>query len=63
MDSKPFWRSKTFWLNLVTFLIGLFGYLSQQPWMSQQAIELFLTAIGALNILLRFLTDQPIRVR
>jgi hypothetical protein len=60
--SKPFWQSKTVWLNVVLTLIGLATFLAvpkNDPTLSVASIAA--AVAGALNVVLRvWFTDTPI---
>lgn len=51
--SKPIYMSRTFWLNILGTAAMLTGYLPEQYGVP---------AMGVLNIVLRFLTTQPVTV-
>jgi len=58
---KEFWKSKTFWFNAVAvavFVASQFGYLEFVP----DADVLALVA-AIVNIVLRFTTKQPLKLR
>ena len=54
---KPFWQSKTFWVNVIAVLILVADYL-----FTNQIIpaEWGVLALGILNIILRFMTSQAV---
>lgn len=54
---KPFWESKTFWLNVIAIAVLVADYL-----FTNQIIpaEIGVLVLGILNIVLRFLTSQPL---
>lgn len=56
MQTKPFWKSKTIWFNVMTTLVGVFAFLETQ----YPGISIVATASGVLNIILRFATTTPI---
>jgi hypothetical protein len=60
--SKPWWHSKTVWLNVVLTLIGLATFLAvpkNDPTLSVASIAA--AVAGALNVVLRvWFTDTPI---
>jgi hypothetical protein len=58
---KPFYASKIFWLGVIEILIGILGHVATflQAGEYSTAAWLSLTA-GALTIILRFLTKEPI---
>ena len=60
--AKTWWRSKTIWVNTVTFLIGVVSFLAGQEFIADypQVATWFAIVLGLLNIALRFLTDQPV---
>jgi len=60
MWSKPFYKSKTFWFNVVAFIVAIlanFGYTGEVPADWQPFI---LPAVIVANLILRFVTKQPI---
>ncbi len=59
---KPFWKSKTFWVNVVSFLISAVMLASDQQLFGLEP-EVYVMAISVLNIGLRFLTTGAISLR
>lgn len=68
MNTKPAWQSKTIWLNGAVFVLALAIYIVRgiqagefSAWISvdQETIAMVLTL---LNLILRFVTTQPITV-
>jgi len=63
MESKPFWKSKTLWVNVVTLLTALLppvrDFAAQMGWSTEAVVSL----IAAANVVLRVLTGQPVKVR
>jgi uncharacterized membrane protein HdeD (DUF308 family) len=59
---KPWWVSKTFWVGVLTALIGLLSFLNEMPFMA--AVPWLSSAIlflaGILMIILRFLTNKAV---
>ena len=53
MDSKGFWKSKTFWLNLLSLAGTLGGVLPE---------KYALPTLAVVNIALRFVSNQPLNV-
>lgn len=56
MQFKPIINSKTFWVNVITLAISLFGGqfgVDVPP-------EIALPILGVLNILLRLITTEPV---
>lgn len=60
MDSKPFWQSKTFWANL---LIPAFTFAASQLGVVSDGASDATTAIGFVNLILRFVTKGAITLR
>lgn len=64
MESKPFYLSKTFWFNVVAVLIlvlNQFGYVGELDPEWHGYVDVFVPAFVALvNIVLRFITKQPV---
>lgn len=57
---KDFWKSKMIWFNVLAFvaaLAGQFGYTGELP---SELGQFVLPAVFLINLLLRFLTKQPI---
>ena len=63
MAGKPFWRSKTFWFNVLAFVVAVaaaFGYTGELPADWQALVP---AAVAIINIILRFITREPVRLR
>jgi hypothetical protein len=62
MYPKLLVASKTFWVNVLTFLVAVLGLLQGQEWIADhpQAVSIVGMAIGGINIALRWLTDRPV---
>ena len=61
---KEFWKSKTFWFNalfLVLTVAGVFGYGEFAP--DQDAKDIAMAVTLVVNLILRFVTKEPITVR
>lgn len=56
---KSLWKSKTFWVNLLTGLFELFQYVQQVELIPHEVVGLVLATI---NIPLRLLTTQAVSV-
>ena len=60
---KHFWQSKVFWANAVTLLAALLppvrDFLVQMGWPTETVVAL----LAVVNIALRLLTNQPIRLK
>ncbi len=64
METKPWYESKTVWLNALAILVAVGYYLLDQPGVVPAQYLVYATAIiGALNLVLRMLTTQPIELR
>lgn len=59
---KPWWKSKTLWLNFVaTTVAGLTAFVPQlQSLMTPQNFALFSLGVGMVNVMLRFITSQAL---
>jgi uncharacterized membrane protein len=60
MPSKPFWESKTFWVNLVLALIAILELATDALPLPEGSGVWLVFIIGVLNIVLRFVTVQPV---
>lgn len=61
MESKPLWKSKTFWFAVLFAIVniaGLFGFETYQP--DPLTTEIVGIVVAALTVVLRLLTKQPI---
>ena len=62
---KGLWKSKTFWLNLIALFTQLIEVLPLDPSIkavTPNAGAGFVTALGAANIAMRYMTTQPVTV-
>jgi hypothetical protein len=59
MTPKPWYTSKTLWVNALTLLVMILGTVAQWPEFSAYAAQIA-GAVSVVNILLRFLTDRPV---
>jgi hypothetical protein len=57
--SKPFWKSKTIWAQIIGAAISILMLVTASPAFAQYAVYASLV-INALTIVLRVLVDQPI---
>jgi len=58
---KEWYKSKVFWFNvlaLIVMLAGAFGFGEFQP--DEQWVEVGAVLISVINLVLRFLTQQPL---
>ena len=62
MGPKLVWLSKTVWVNVLTFLVAVFGLLQGQDWIASnpQWVAIIGAVVGVLNVLIRFVTHQPL---
>lgn len=61
MDSKPFWASKTLWVNLVAVIAALSGVFGGDFGLDDETQTAVVGAImGVVNIVLRFMTVAPL---
>lgn len=59
---KPFYASKTFWFNLLFLLSAVaayFGFADFKP--DSNIVELAAVVVAVINIVLRYVTTQPIQ--
>lgn len=59
---KKWFQSKTVWLGLLTMILSLLTFLQGESWIQQypNIVSGIGTAIGALTVILRFVTTKPI---
>ena len=57
MKKKPFWKSKTIWINILTAVIELSGALG-----GLVPVGTLQLTTNVLNVLLRLITNQPVTV-
>lgn len=65
MNSKVWYQSKTVWLNLLVVIVALLGFVVSPdfPLELGQYAEYVTLALAILNIILRFVTGQPITLK
>lgn len=56
---KPWYASKTLWVNVLTLLALILGSVAQWPELAHLAPQL-LGALSVVNIILRFVTDSKL---
>lgn len=61
--TKSKWRSKTFWVNTATMVVGAITYLVGQDLVADNAslVAILIAIQGAVNVGLRFWTTEPIK--
>ncbi len=58
---KPFWKSKTFWVNVLTLVISALTMIAGSETIDPQVVAIITgIAIPILNVVLRFVTNEPI---
>lgn len=63
MNGKVWYLSKTLWVNILVVVIAILGFVAGDQFPIQlgpDAIYYIGFALGILNIVLRFLTGQPV---
>ena len=63
MDGKSLWKSKTFWFNLLALVVVIataFGFADFQP--SPEVEQIGMVVITIVNLLLRFMTKEPVKL-
>jgi len=62
MKKSPL-KSKTVWLNLVVLAVALVGAAQGVDWVAAnpQVVTILAAVSGGLNLVLRFLTSEPIK--
>lgn len=64
MDAKPWYKSKTIWANVIVVAVAIGIYLQSQPGVIPEQYAVYFAAfLGALNIVLRFLSDGTVTLR
>ena len=62
--AKKWYASKSIWLGLISIAIGILGFV--QPWIEAGDFTLpsiILLVIGVLQLIARYLTDSPIKLK
>jgi hypothetical protein len=59
MTPKPWWESKTLWINALTLLVMVLGTVAQWPELADYAPQIA-GAVAVINMLLRFITNRPV---
>ena len=61
MQAKPFWLSKTVWVNVLTITLAILGLTQFQDLIPLSAVKYIGFVNAVLNLLLRFVTNQPLK--
>lgn len=63
MTGKPWYLSKTLWANAIVVVIALLGFVAGDQFpitLGPEVVYVIGFVLGILNLVLRFLTNQPI---
>ena len=61
MPPKPFYQSKTLWINVISLLLVVLAELAREQYgLSESWLGLVALLTPVLNVVLRFVTSQPI---
>ena len=64
VQAKAWWQSKTIWLGIVQFLLGLAELITTTPILQGSEIAaIAVTVSGVLTFIFRFMTERPVAVR
>ena len=61
---KEFWKSKTFWFNVLALIVMVaeaFGYVDFIP--DENMAEYATALVTIINVILRFITKEPIKFK
>ncbi len=54
--AKPFWLSKTFWVNIIAIIFMMVQYFTK--WVADAGTQALI--LGVINLVLRLVTKQPV---
>ena len=59
---KPWYKSKTVWVNILTLLVAIITSIQSHEWISNypNLLAAFTMILAIVNVFLRWLVDQPI---
>lgn len=57
---KEFWKSKTLWVNVLVAIGSIFGLEQLNVDFSE---EIIVSALAAVNVVLRLLTKEPVKLK
>lgn len=60
MNEKPWYLSKTIWINAASLLVAVLQLVSQQPWIPPSAIPVIGSVVAIANIYLRANTESKL---
>ena len=64
MPPKPFYQSKTLWINVISLLLVVLAELAREQYgLSESWLGLVALLTPVLNVVLRFITPHPIALR
>ncbi len=61
-DAKPIWKSKTLWFNVLATLLVMLNFVLDGDMLNDRTAGYIVWIVGAVNILLRFVTTKPITI-
>lgn len=61
MDKK-FYKSKTFWFNILAFIVAVAAQFGYEADLSADLAAFVLPVVFLINLVLRFVTKEPIRL-
>lgn len=64
-ESKPWWESKTIWLNAAVAAVAVVEATSEalRPFLPPDAVGGLLAAVAAANVALRILSGKPVALK
>lgn len=63
MESKRFYRSKTFWVNVIAFAVAVLSAFGLVGELDKGLAPFVVPVVALINIVLRFITNQAISLR
>lgn len=63
MEAKGFWRSRTFWVNGIAFAIAVLSAFGLVGELDEGLVPFVVPLVALINIVLRFVTNQAIKLR
>ena len=64
MKTKPFYKSKLFWLGFLTFIASVLSFSEGQEFIKQNpsAVSAVGAALGFVTVVIRYLTDTAVSI-